>query len=368
MPTIVAPERFTGKYDAITPPAMLAPGSLSGGKNMRKVSQGGGWKVRKGCALHDTSALGGPSAINSLHYYANPFSADEHFLAQANSKLYSESAQNKLPPVVDASFGTDLGVTVGTTPGFSAFVGEYFFYADGSGRPIVWGGTSPRVKGCFVYDASETAFSDYSRKVADGRIDTQAIVLGAAADFFIVITEEKCEGLIFNLGSNVNSTARTLAVKAWRSGTWTAVAGLNDTTDSPSGTPLAIDGSMTWTRSTSDTLYAYRGIQGYAYQISWDGALSGNVDVISIECTQDADLMTNKWNGEMNWVTGCRFFDVSIGTGEMQESLGKVTNESTSMYIDISSAATGDFLYVKTPEPATILGIGIVTGYSNTDN
>ena len=366
MATVVLSERLVGTYDGVTPPALLPKGAICGGLNMRKVSQGGGWKVRKGCALHNTTVLETGTAVKSLHYYANPFAGDEHFIAQCNSKLLTETAQNKLPPTVDASFGTTLGVTVGTTPGFTATVGEYMFYADGSGKPIAWGGASPRIKGMFTYDISELKYSDYSRKVTDGRADTHGHILGAATDQLIIITEERCSGLTFDLGAGVNSTGRVLAVKAWRSGTWTAVSSLVDGTESPAGTPFAVDGTITWTRSALDTLYTMQGLMGYAYQLTWADALSGTVDVVSITATQVADHMTNKWNGEMHWVTGARFYDLSATA--FVECLGKVTNESTSMYQDLSEAQTGDFLYLKTPEPATMFMFGVVADYVNTAN
>ena len=190
MATVIIPERFNGQYNATIPPTLLQPGWISDGKNVRKVSQQGGWKPRRGCSLHNTTVVESGASIDSLHYYENPFNGDEHLIAQANSKLLTETAQNKLPPTVDASFGNTLGVGVGTTPGFSATVGEYFFYADGSGRPIAYGGASPRVKGFFSYDISETSYNDYSRLVSDGRVDTEAIMVGAATDVAYVITEE----------------------------------------------------------------------------------------------------------------------------------------------------------------------------------
>lgn len=368
MATVIIPERFTGAYNAVIPPTLLPKGSISGGSNIRKVSQGGGWKPRKGCALHDTSALGGGASVKSLHYYKNPLPDNqgvynEHFIAQCNSKLYRESAQNKLPPEVDTSYGVDLGVTAGATPGFSATVGEYFFYADGTSRPIVWGGATPRIRGMFTYDESEDLFTDYSRKVADGRADTHGQILEAAADYCLILTEEPCEGLIFDLGA-VNANAVNLVVEAWRSGSWTGVSDLNDGTKTGGDTTLGQDGTITWTRSASDDLYSYRGVQGYAYMVSWSGALSGTVELVSAECIQVATLMTNKWNGEINWVSGCRFYKQSVP--EYQEALGKITNEATSLYIDISEATTSDFLYIKTPEPATMFMLGIVTDFGNT--
>lgn len=366
MATQVIPERFVGQYHGVIPPTLLPKGWISGGANVRKVSQGGGWKMRKGCALHNTTHLESGEPVKSQHYYINPFSKDEHFIAQVNSKLVMESAQGKLPPEVDTSYGTTLGVAVhATVPGFSAQVGEWWFYADGSGRPIVYGGATPRVKGLVVYDVSEDAFCDYSRPISDGRNDTYGIVLEAAGDYFIIYSEERLSGVTLDLGSSVNSNAVTIAVSARRSGSWTAVSNVVDNTDSPAGTTLAIDGSITWDASALDQMETYRGIQGYAYKFTWSGALSGSVYIISATCIQAATSMTNKWNGEMNWVSGARFFDQSLG--EYIEYLGKVTNESSSMYMDVSSSTISDFIYIKTPEPATIFGFGIVDGYGNTN-
>jgi len=369
MATQVIPERFDGQYHGVIPPTLLPKGWISGGGNMRKVSQAGGWKPRKGCALHNTTVLESGTAVRSLHYYENPFSGDEHFIAQCNSKLLRESAQGKLPPTVDSSYGTSLGVSVdATTPGFSAQVGEWWFYADGSGRPTCWGGTTPRVRGFFVYDHSNTANCDYTRKVIDGRADTYGIVLAAADDYFVILTEEPISGATFDL-SNFNTNECTLAVKAWRSGSWTSVSNLTDGTNSAPSPPGVVsfgqDGTVSWTASGSDLMRSYLGIQGYAYQFSWNNALSNSVHVNSVTCTQAAGSMTNKWNGEMNWVSGARFYDES--KGEYIEYLGKVTNESSSMYMDLSSSTTSDFLYLKTPEPATIFGLGIVDGYGNVD-
>jgi hypothetical protein len=361
---LVIPEKLDGSYHGSNPPSLMKPGEISGGKNVRKVSpQVGGWKPRKGCALHNTTALESGSAVKSLHYFESPFGSDEHFIAQVNSKLVTQTAQNKLPPAVDATFGTSLGVTVGTTPGFGAKVGEYFFYADGSGRPIAYGGTTPRVKGFFCYDISNLAWSDYSRNVTDGRSDTSAVMTGAATDYAIVLTEERASALQFVLGSLVNNNAETLIVSAWRSGAWAAVSGLTDTTENPAGTTMAVNGSASWTASALDELYSYRGIQGYAYKLSWSGAID-SVNIVSITCAQAATAMTNKWNGEMSWVAGAKFYDDSLG--QYVDVLGSITNESVSQYMDISEMQTGDFIYLKTPDPACIFGLGVVDGYGNT--
>jgi len=360
MATRIFKENLNGKYDGVSPETLLEPGSVSGGKNMRKVGISGGWKPRKGCTLHNTTQISAHS-IKSLHRFKHPRNEDYHFLAQINSLLYDATND---PPASGTSFGTSLGVTVGTTPGFSANVAEKFCYADGSGIPIVWGGDNSIPLGLIIYDASEAAYIDYSRKARDKRTDTKAIILGAATDKIYLLTHESCEGFVVDLGSAVNSNAVTLTVKAWRSGAWTSVSDLTDGTDSPVGTTLAQDGTVTWTRSTSDKMRLVSGVMGYAYEIGWSGAMSGSVDLLEITTKEDASAMTNKWNGAYDWPAGARFYDQSVDG--YTEIFGKVSNESTSQYAKLSSMSTNDYLYIKTFEPATAFGLAMVPEYGNT--
>ncbi len=362
MPNQIFAEPFAGKYDGVTPPTLLKKGWVSGGKNMRKVSAFGGWKPRKGNTIHNTTETESGTVVKSLHQYTNPKQTDYHFLKQINSKLYD--ATNNPPAEGGTTFGSDLGVAVGTTPGFSAVVGEWFVYADGSGRPIFWGGDNPYLLGFFVWDNSESVYVDFTREATDGRT-TVATVLAAANDKIYVLTTEKCEGLVFDLGTGLNSNSVTMTIKAWRSGAWASVSSLSDGT-ADSGKSMAQDGTVTWTRSTSDTMRIIGDVMGYAYEISWSGALSGNVDVVSCKSKQDATVMTNKWNGFYDWISGARFYDQSAT--EYQECIGKVGTEATSQYIDISSATTSDYIYVKCFEPATALYLAVVIGHANVDN
>jgi len=363
MPNQIFKEPFTGKYDGVTPATMLQPGQVSDGLNMRKISPLGGWKPRKGCSIHNTTALESSSNIDSLHQYTNPKQTDYHFIAQVNSKLYD--ATNDPPTGSGTTFGTDLGVTVGTTPGFSAVVGEHWIYADGSGIPIIYGGDSPYVYAVLYYDNSAAVYRDITRETTDGNSSNTATMTFATSDKLYVITNEIAEGLTFDFGSSVNNNVATVTLKSWQAGAWSDRSA-TDNTDSPAGTTFAIDGSLTWTRSGSDTMRIIGNtIMGYAYEISFSAALDA-VEIVSIKASIDPIAITNKWNGQLDFVAGGRFFDQSAL--EYQECFTKITNEATSMYIDISSATTSDFFYIKTYEPATAFYIGVVTGYTNVDN
>jgi len=364
-------ESFTSKYDGVIPPTIMPKGSIVDGKNVRKVSLGGGWKVRKGSSAFNTTGVASTNSILSLHKYKNPRSSDYHFISQCGSKLY-DSPEDP-PATADSSAFTDLGAGAsraasGTTPGFSCTVQESWFYADGSARPLAFSGNTPYCIGFFAFDASETKdeYLDGTRFVNDKRSDTHALVLGAAADYLIIFTNEICEGFAFDLGT-VNTNAVTMTVSSWQSGDWENRTATDGTLDTATSTKtLAKDGTVSWTRSADDEMMYYAGMLAYAYKISWSGALSNTVTVVALTTIQDMDLLSNKWDGIFNNIVGAKFYDASAT--EHQEIFGKVGNDSTSMYFDLSAMQTGDFLYIKTPEPACAFFFGIVPGYTNQTN
>ncbi|MHA2069819.1 MAG: hypothetical protein ACXABY_36100, partial [Candidatus Thorarchaeota archaeon] len=411
-------EPFIGAYDGVTPSVLLPKGSTSDGKNIRKVSRVGGWKGRKGCALHNTTAVDSFNGVKSLHQYTNPIQDDYHFIAQCNSLLYDST---KDPPDITGTTGTD-----------------------------------PAPSGFFSNDTSESTIGDFLDLVTDQRSDTVGRIYAAADDYFIVITPEIAEGIKLNLVA-VNSNNVNIRVSAWQtdnyvpaggvnlvsatykwsasgSGTnefycelagggdpsladpvdvmenysyisegtmgslsasewdygdndslgystiyirlsddadpdskasgyvWSDGADLTDGTDS-SGT-LAQDGTISWTRSVNDTLTSVGNRAGYAYKVSWSGALSGAVTVEDCTVKMDASLMSNKWDGTWEWVTGCWFYDGD----EFLDVFGKISNESESQYMDLSLAETDEYVYIKTPEPAAGFGFGVIGGKANSAN
>lgn len=359
MTLIVTREDFTGKYDGVTPSILLPFGAASDGLNMRKVSKVGGWKPRKGCAIHNTDAAESGAAMKSLHQYTHPYNSDYHFIAQVNSKLLDSTTD---PPTAGTGFGSDLGVAVGTTPGFSCVVNDKWCYADGSGTPMVYAGTAPYPLAVFNYLSSDTSYTDFTKETIDGRTNTYVGVTGGATDKLYILSHEKISGIAVTIGT-ANTNSVTLTIKAYRSGTWTAVSSGSDGTAS-GGKTLAQSGSVTWTASASDTLCVIGNVMGYGYELSWSGALSAGVTISKMTVTMAASTITNKWKGTFEWVAGALFYDQSAG--QYIEALGKLSNESDSQYLDISSATTSDYIYVKAAEPVCGIGFGVVNGYGNT--
>lgn len=357
-------EPFIGKYDGVTSPLLLPQGWISDGLNMRKISPVGGWKVRKGCELHNTTAVDSTNGVESLHQYTHPIHGDYHFIAQCNSLLYDATTD---PPTKGTTFGTSLGVTVGTTPGFSCMVGDWWIYADGSGTPIIYGGDTARVLGFFQsFEATTTTCAEFTKEVSDSDTSTYAVITPGADDLFYLVTTERISGATFDLG-DVNSNAVDIQIHAMRSGTWTVVSGASDGTQTGGDTTLAQDGTVSWTASASDTLYCINRTMGYCYRFTWSGALSGNITIKSCTVTQAAATITNKWNGAYETATGAIFYDASA-TDKYKEALGYVSNESPASYIDLGAGTTSDALIAGTPEPATGFLVGIVKDYANVNN
>ena len=217
MPMQFIKEMFSDKYNGVIPATLLPVGSLSDGCNMRKISAAGGWKARKGCSMHNTTAIG-TAAVKSLHAFKHPRLADHHFIAQCDSKLTDSTSDI---PTGGTTFGTDItnSKTISATPGFSDTIGERFYYADG-GRLLSWGGATPFCTGFLCWDNSETTYVDWLRKVTDNRSDTEAIAVAAASDKWYVCSPEIAKSISLTLGDTLNAAAATATLKSWQSGAW----------------------------------------------------------------------------------------------------------------------------------------------------
>jgi len=354
-------EVLNGPYDGIAPPTTLKMGSIVGGKNIRKVSKLGGWKPRRGCVFHNTTSLG--EAVLSLHEYKHPRNSDRHFLAQCDGKLYDA---DDTPPSTGTVFSTSeiASILSSSRPGFSDMINELWMYADGEGKPILWGGDTPFCSGFAVYDSSADIYIDYTRSVTDNRSETEAIVLEAAGDKFYVCSPGIASAIALDLGSSVNSNAVTTTLKSFVSGAWADRSASDGTANS--GHTLAKDGSFTWSVNSTDSMTVIAGIMGFWYEFSFSGALSGSVTVKSCTVVFAPQTVANKWSGVFEQPAGVRYYDESVG--EYADLTGAITNQSTSMYLDASDGTTSDFIYIKTIEPACGFGFGIVDGAGNTNN
>jgi len=362
MSTKMFKEGFTGKYDGVNSPILLPQGAICDGKNIRKVGTTGGWKPRKGSLLHHTTTLGAFD-IDSLHVYKHPRLDDYHFIAQANSNLYEATHDPLRTPGAAEAFGSSILSGIGTTPGFSCMVKEHWFFGDGSGAPVVYGGDTPYCSGMVCWlDTDGGTYVDYTRDVTDARDSTYCVLRNDADDVYYVGSHEIAEGIVLDIGSTVNAVAATATVSSWQSGAWSDRSATDGTADS--GATHAQDGSLIWTRSANDTMSVIAGKMLYWYRVSFNAALTNDTQIKSVKLIVDASRMTNKWSGVYEYVAGARFYDESAG--EYVDVSGKVTNESTSQYLQMDAATTSDRLYIKSIEPLTGIGLATAAEYENT--
>ena len=378
-------EPFSGQYDGVVSPLLLPPGFIRDGKNVRKASQAGGWKPRRGCALLNTTAEESGTAFASLHDYTHPRNKDRHLIGQINSLLLSsptstfylllesddrilmESGGSLLGQsgvgvlTQRADFGNTMGLSVGATPGFSAMVNEDFVYADGSSAPITFGGTMPFCIGFLAYDDSVGVYNDYTTETTDDLTTTYATLGSAANDYVYVCSPEIADGIVFTLGSTVNNNAATVTVSSWVAAAWADRSAADGTADG--GASLAKSGTMSWTRNATDTMSVINGVMGYWYRVSFSAAIDA-VTVTKCRVTRDATTITNKWDGAWESPTGILFYDQS--DPEYEDKLSVLTDGSATTTCVLDSSTTSDYLYIKTPEPACGFWFGMA--YFNTDN
>ena len=359
-------ETFKGSYDGITPATLLPVGAISDGLNVRKIGEGGGWKPRKGCTMHNTTALGSADIL-SLHQYTHPRNDDYHFLGQYNGNLYDSSNDPDDTTPGAGGFGTSIVSGLSTTvPGFSTMVGETFCYADGSGVPTVWGGTTPLCSGFLCHydisnDGTPDTYVDYTREVTDERSSTMATLRADVHDVYYVCSPEIAEAITLDLGTTVNLLASVATVKSWVGGAWQDRSATDGTID-PAGDTHGQDGSFTWDRNNTDTMRVIGGIMGYWYQVSFSSVLTAGVEILSCKVAYDATELTNKWSGVHEYPAAVRFYDHS--ETEYVDNTGKVTNESTSQYMQIGEMQTTDFIYVKGVESLGGFGFAMVADYT----
>jgi hypothetical protein len=380
---MIISEKFTKSYYPFEVPTLLPQGFISAGLNVKKIGSAGGWRPRHGYTLINTVAL--ENEVNSIFQYTNPKWDDYHLLVQTSGvirdntivteELLTESgetlltedgepllAQESGDPLAQAeNLGGSIFSGVSGTPGFWAVVGEELIFADGSGGPAIFGGDTPTCCGFLVDDGSEN-ISDYSLAVGDLSDSTYAIVPADASVAYYVCSKEIASSIVLNFGSLKNTNSVSVAVKAWRSGTWTSVGSLSDETDTAETHDT--DGTLNWTAGT-DEMRVLGNRMGYWYQVTFSGAPTV-IHITTCRVTYSMARMTNKWDGTFQYATGAMFYDQSAG--QYQDKLGLVSNDSEEQYMDISDATTSDFIYVKAPEKAVGFGFGIVTGKENVDN
>ncbi|MGW8181224.1 MAG: hypothetical protein ACWGQW_21040, partial [bacterium] len=108
---------------------------------------------------------------------------------------------------------------------------------------------------------------------------------------------------------------------------------------------LAQDGDITWTAQSDDAKQIIDGQQGYAYRFGFNTTIGSGTTIEALDCHQPMATLKNIWDGQNINCVGCYVYD---GTDYTDYTI-YVNNTSESQYMDLSSLATTEKIYVAFP-------------------
>jgi hypothetical protein len=158
----------------------------------------------------------------------------------------------------------------------------------------VWDGVYRQPIQFQVYDATDTAYQDYTLHVNQSSDLTVPVggdlsAIGAAGDKVIIMFEERAAAIRYTmLGGLVNSNSITVTVKYWDGDSYVDTTATDGT--SIGGKTFGQSGLMSWNSDsiTGEEPQTLFGSYGYAYELTFSGAMSGtakNQDVLIDICT-----------------------------------------------------------------------------------
>jgi len=198
--------------------------------------------------------------------------------------------------------------------------------------------------------------TDYTQQV-NNTLETTANVakLNQATSYVYVGSTRPIKGIKIYLGT-ANDQAATVGVNYWNSsGAWTAVTSLVDGTASPAGTPLAIDGSITFTDGSATTYGNAKpkfinDIYLYWYQVIFTGI---NVGTTIAYVTLDAAMqpIVDLWDGLPLKVSSAHVLDAAGSYTDTWLNIYELDYDSTdaTTFFNMNSFATTSSLILGFP-------------------
>jgi hypothetical protein len=147
----------------------------------------------------------------------------------------------------------------------------------------IWDGVEVGTAKCLIYDASSTAYNDYTDDVGDGANWTYANASSTtSSDAIYLGFLEPQQGLSFKLMTDhVNTNASTMTVKYWSGSAWTAVDAMSDGT--ATGSTTLSKGGVVAFQGIAPGSEMKRAIADefplYYYQVTFSATLAGEVVV-----------------------------------------------------------------------------------------
>ncbi|GAG41417.1 unnamed protein product, partial [marine sediment metagenome] len=180
--------------------------------------------------------------------------------------------------------------------------------------------------------------------------------------------------IVFDIGTAVNNNAAVLLVQYWNGAAWASCSAV-DTTDSPSGTPFAIDGALTWgigdVAAGAESPRRINGFTLFWYRITTDTLLDA-VDILKVTVVKDWRGIEDLTDGQ--YITCSGFLWMDDGDDDKQDFLENVISESRGSFAKFKDTtadediAAADEIYIGFPIRVIGFSLDVVSEYHNNGN
>ncbi len=328
---------------------LLSKDMLSDSQNMQPGWQ---WKQRKGQSELTTSAVAASLEFKSLFQFTQLNEDGDYVLAHAYDAANGERIMraNELPP--DASpttFSEDIGLTAGCEVTQFAQVQDTVLAAKNKDF-LIWRGEDHKPTGVYFYDESEGTYINWYDECTDGDSATiMTISSMTTLDELYIVSDQPLDKITFTVVAT-NSNASAMVLKKYN-GSWTAIAGFTDGTETGGNTTFGQSGDVEWTVATDEVKTFIEGLPGYAYQITVDAALDASVTISAVTCHSPWNTVRNIWDGQY---IGCQGAKVSTDGGTtFTDYSPEVNSTSTADAANFGGVDLANFIYVGFSQPVS---------------
>ncbi len=379
---------FGGKMIASRPGFLIGQGNYTEMQSMRYKTGGIGVESRNGCRRFGDTAVSGGADVDKIwqHLYQRAQTDYQDVYVVSDESPRNIYKMDSIPEATNGSgsIGSALiALTAGAKiPTFCAVEDVAIACSDKDLLAIA--GTGAYCVAFYVGDditnvttaaaEDDKTFQIYTDEVTDEDTSTEAsFILDTLAtnnlNALYVGYWQPVDGITFDLGAAVNNNVANITIKYWNGSAW--VDTVNDGgTDSPAGTPFAVDGTIAWTYIAAGTEKPRRinGLTLFWYRIE-TSAILDTIDIRKITVTKDWRAIEDVTDGQDLLPSGFLWYDAN--DTNYVDRAAEVASDSRGTFAKFTDAAvnqdiqTSDVVYIGFPIRVMGIDIQIVNEYHN---
>lgn len=335
--------------------------------------------------LHSTADS--TNKVMTLYQFQKTLITEQHFFAQMSDGDILE-ATSQPPAVTAGEFGSEIfSGSANQIPASWGVMDDVMLHSNGVDQHQLYGGTSSPIEKFYVHKGTTVGAvpvigEDYSDNIT---LDDDAVAILDSLDthanggciFFRTPLPAKSITITITAANGSASVASMYYAK--NDGTWAAVSGFTDGTDS-GGATLAQTGTMSWTMPTDiQPKYLY-GSSGWWYQIRVSAALDSEVEITYVTYDTSWLDLENVWNGVIQYAVEVQVEGTSnwetYGAGAVdldafpagKKIMIALTDPSEGLYVDPGATpnATGTTLTsLKYWNGSSMVSVGTIVDGTN---